>query len=129
MYQLDWSKPPPQANLLGAALEPSRVDARDIEAVYLLEWQEHCIECAIPHCYKICPLYARRGDGQCARFDYGIYPNPAVRGLHPFGADIKFRRWGKLEAALTNRVVRLSTARMMQRVNRSIVNTLHVASS
>src|SRR5438477_7614255 len=114
MYQLDWSKTPPSLPPTVQAELPSRVIAEDIEAVYLLEWQEHCIECAPPHCYAICPLFVRRGDGQCARLRYGIYPNPTVRGLHPFGADVSFRRWGKLEALLSNRVVGKRAARSVQ---------------
>ena len=59
----------------------------------VLVWEEHCVECAVPHCYASCPLYVRRGDGQCRRFAYGIYPDRRIPA-----ADIRFRRWGKLEA-------------------------------
>ena len=38
---------------------------------------------------------------KCARLSYGIYPNPAFRGLFDFGADVHFRRWGKLESKLS----------------------------
>jgi len=63
-----------------------------------LVWEEHCVECALPSCYSTCPLYVRRADGKCARFDYGIAANSAVSGLFPYGADVRFGRWAKLEA-------------------------------
>jgi HAD superfamily phosphatase (TIGR01681 family) len=65
-----------------------------------LRWGEHCTECAFPSCYSTCSLYVERGDKNCARFAYGVYPNPHFSGHFKFGADILFRRWGKLEAAL-----------------------------
>lgn len=63
-----------------------------------LVWEEHCVECAVPSCYSACPLYVRRADGKCARFAYGIAIDSTVSGLFPFGADIRFQRWAKLEA-------------------------------
>lgn len=70
----------------------------DVAMVAALVWEEHCVECALPSCYSTCPLYVRRADGKCARFEYGIVPNSAVSGLFPYGADVLFRRWAKLEA-------------------------------
>lgn len=63
-----------------------------------LLWGEHCIECAAPDCFATCDLYDARPDERCRRFDYGIYRNrryPAARG---YGAEVVFRRWGKIEA-------------------------------
>lgn len=69
-----------------------------VQRVLNLCWQEHCVECSFPDCYSTCALYTERLDGNCARFAYGIYPNPEFRGHFEFGADILFRRWAKLEA-------------------------------
>jgi FkbH-like protein len=63
-------------------------------------WEEHCVECAVPECYSSCPLYRKRDDGACARFVYGIMPNTSFQGRFRFGADITFRKWGKLEASI-----------------------------
>lgn len=79
----------------------SNIDRKDISRASLINWAEHCIECTAPLCYKTCPLYKKRKDGQCSRFVYGIIRNKAFRGRFNFGADITFRRWGKLEANLT----------------------------
>jgi FkbH-like protein len=99
MWETDWASPP--ADLLAPAPRPSSLDPDDVESAYALLWMEHCIECAIPDCYSTCPLYVERRDRKCARLRYGIHPNPAFRGLFEFGADVHFRRWGKLESKLS----------------------------
>ena len=70
----------------------------EISKAALLLWQEHCVECAIPHCYTTCSLYAPRRDQKCRRFTYGIFPNINVNGLFGYGADVFFLRWAKIEA-------------------------------
>lgn len=74
----------------------SKLQRGDVRKVQLLYWREHCLECAPPDCYYSCQLYIPRQDKRCARFEYGIYPNKSVAGLLDFGAEIKFRKWGKL---------------------------------
>lgn len=64
----------------------------------LLLWGEHCIECAAPDCFASCDLYDARPDERCRRFQYGIYRNTAYRSAQGAGAEVVFRRWGKLEA-------------------------------
>lgn len=71
-----------------------------VEGASLLFWEEHCVECSIPECYTTCRLYVARADQKCARFVYGIARNPGAGGLFNYGADVSFRRWGKLEAQL-----------------------------
>ncbi len=81
-------------------LEQSKVRKRNIRSVMPLKWEEHCVECAMPACYTTCSLYNRRRDGDCARFVYGIVPDKQFKGCYNYGADIRFRKWGKLEASL-----------------------------
>jgi FkbH-like protein len=50
----------------------------------------------------------------------GITPNPAVGGLFGFGAEIQFRRWGKLEAIISPRVPMYSAAAL--RVQRGVLD-------
>ena len=64
----------------------------------LLQWGEHCIECAAPDCFSSCDLYDRRPDRRCRRFAYGIYLNDDYPSAAGFGAEVVFRRWGKIEA-------------------------------
>ena len=73
-------------------------DTKKILKVAPLYWSEHCVECALPECYKTCKLYNPREDGKCARFTYGIFPNSSFSGHYQYGLDINFERWAKLEA-------------------------------
>lgn len=94
----------------------------------LLHWEEHCLECAPPVCYRTCPLFKARSDQKCARFVYGIVRNPNVKGLFDFGADLRFRRWGKIEASITGRSVSVSTHRMIDSLNRAVTGIVNVVS-
>ncbi len=98
MYQLTWKSRSGWREMAGDLAPPAPPSERAVRGAAVLMWEEHCVECAVPSCYRVCPLYMARGDGQCARFAYGIYPNRSVEGALVFGADIRFRRWGKLEA-------------------------------
>src|SRR4051812_40855229 len=72
--------------------------APDVERMSLLIWGEHCIECAAPACYRTCDLYERRPDGRCRRFTFGICRNPEFQSIRGYGAEVRFKKWGKLEA-------------------------------
>src|SRR5438067_190436 len=98
MWETEWARPPAEALMVSGFR--SRLAPGDVESAYALLWMEHCIECAIPHCYATCPLYVPRRDRKCARFRNGIVPDPSFQGLFDFGADVHFRRWGKLESRL-----------------------------
>jgi FkbH-like protein len=98
MFQLTWKN---RAHWRRAGSDrplPPPPDSRPVSMAAALVWEEHCVECAVPDCYSSCPLFVHRGDGKCSRFSYGIVPNPHVTGFSGQGADIRFRRWGKLEA-------------------------------
>jgi FkbH-like protein len=98
VYELAWQDAAGWQDAGGEARPiPAPPPDRPVERAALLLWQEHCVECAVPGCYSMCPLYVQRRDHKCARFGYGIYPNPQVSGLLGFGADVSFRRWGKIE--------------------------------
>lgn len=112
MFQLTWKE---KARWRRAALSqplPPPPEDRAVARAAALVWEEHCVECAVPDCYRSCPLYERRADGKCARFDYGIVPNHDVGGASGFGADIQFRRWGKLEAFWPGRPALFSPGRL-----------------
>lgn len=101
MYEFQFAQPD-RLDAEAALPEAARATPglRAVRRVVSPRWEEHCVECAVPECYATCALYEARADGACARFAYGIAPNPAVRGLLDIGADIRFRPWAKLEAAL-----------------------------
>ncbi len=71
----------------------------DISTLSLLNWEEHCTECAMPDCFETCDLYERRKDGKCRRFVDGI-SSLFIKSntIQNFIAKIKFKRWGVLIA-------------------------------
>ncbi len=123
MFQIDWTD-----TALGEREHnsfPPRESALNREAVrstFLLHWEDHCLECAAPLCYSSCQLYVPRGDKKCARLVYGIYPNPRYQGLFDFGADVRFRRWGKIEAIIYGKTASVGFQRLMDRINRTVTH-------
>lgn len=94
----------------------------------LLHWQEHCIECAPPQCYTVCPLFVARSDKKCARFVYGVYPNPHFGGLLDRGADVRFRRWAKIEAQFNDRsAVSVARHRLFDRIDSAVTKLVNSA--
>lgn len=118
MYELAWrdAKVWQRSGAADRAIPDGPPD-KPIERVALLLWKEHCVECAEPDCYRVCPLYSERKDGRCSRFDYGIYPNGQVEGLFGFGADVRFRRWAKIEAHWPDQARMLPVPRLKRDVS------------
>ena len=128
MWQTDWA----DGSQSIRSAEPqcvSELAPAAIDSVYLLHWNEHCTECAVPDCYKVCPLYVGRRDRKCARFKNGISPNPQYRGLFPFGAEVQFRRWGKLESTFGFGAVKLRQVRLLDRIDRIFLRAVRSVSS
>ena len=91
-----------------------------INGIVPLMWREHCMECAMPLCYKTCNLFYPRMDKRCLRFEKGIVPiifddNRVV------GAEIGFRRWAKLQTKLPHKMVTSSIDKYGKRNKRFYV--------
>ncbi len=97
MYEFDKSETPRAGRGLHRAGK-SYLHVEDIVAASFLFWGEHCIECAAPSCYQTCDLYRPRSDGRCRRFTWGMVRNRAFPSLRGYGAEVSFKKWGKLEA-------------------------------
>jgi FkbH-like protein len=69
-----------------------------VKAFSLLQWEEHCTECAMPQCYKTCDLYDPRKDGKCRRFHDGFGYVANVPSILGYVTKISFKRWGQLMA-------------------------------
>jgi FkbH-like protein len=100
IFQVDFSRHFPEHVDAQAAAIPSDLATDNVSDLWFLRWEEHCVECAAPQCFSTCALYSERADGMCARFEDGITPNYRYPGALPYGAEIRFKRWGKLEADL-----------------------------
>lgn len=107
----------------------SKLDRDKVKETLLLHWEEHCTECAPPQCYRGCPLYLERIDRKCANFLYGIYGNPNFSGLFDFGADIRFRRWAKIETNIYAKGLSPSEHRLWQDFNCSSAKILNLISN
>jgi FkbH-like protein len=127
MYEFDWAeKQLWKGAPLPARTRATRLPAEDVAATMLLHWQEHCHECAPPHCYEVCPLYVARADRKCARFVYGIYPIQDLHGLFDYGADISFRRWAKLETQMYGTSLSVAQHRRLAHVNRRVTAAVSI---
>ncbi len=90
-----------------------------INSIVPVIWLEHCLECAMPLCYKSCEMFEDRGDGRCRRFNNGTSRFWSSQS-QTLGATVDFRRWGKLESVIrTDKQVSLSAiAKVERRFNR-----------
>jgi hypothetical protein len=49
-------------------------------------------------CFASCDLYAPRPDGRCRRFEQGVFRNRHFETPWGAAAEIRFKRWAKVEA-------------------------------
>lgn len=74
-------------------------------------WEEHCVECGEPDCYRTCAKFVRSAAGRCARFINGIVYRDGVR-------EVMFRPWGKLELNWHGRLASRALSRFTEKANR-----------
>ncbi len=67
-----------------------------IRSYSLMNWGEHCTECAFPSCYTTCSFYQPRQDGRCRRFTFGIYRAESPYSWMGYSAYVEFKHWSKL---------------------------------
>lgn len=67
-----------------------------VSAIRPTMWEEHCLECSAPLCFRNCRQYIPRSDGRCKRFYNDIEVRPEERGCCGQAARVRFRRWGNL---------------------------------
>lgn len=83
----------------------SKFRKKDIKGVSLLNWEEHCIECAVPLCYTTCLIYEKREDLKCVRIKNGLVRDYNYQGYFDFGIVCEFKKWGKLETVISPTIV------------------------
>lgn len=115
MFQFEDSRPrtpPTRVSLDSAALgsEPT------ITHRAFLAWAEHCVECAAPACYTTCDLYEATPSGKCRRFEDGIVLNRTASSADGPAAEVRFRRWGKLEAQGNAALIPVGQVRMAEQI-------------
>lgn len=78
-------------------------------------WEEHCIECGEPECYKVCPKFKRSAMGRCARFVRGIEWRSEDGN---FAKVVAFKEWGKLELLWHGRMASRRTGKVFDFLDR-----------
>ncbi len=96
--------------------------AADPRAKLVLSWAEHCIECAAPSCYASCDLYAPTEAGKCRRIENGLVP---VMAGPRRGVELRFKRWGKLEAQGNATLLSAGKARTTERFTALAARQVH----
>jgi FkbH-like protein len=110
MFQFEDGKPKTRPTTASAPPSPSG-DESKVTHRALLAWSEHCVECAAPSCYSTCDLYLPTSSGKCRRFEDGIVPNRGAGTPDGPAAEVRFRRWGKLEAQGNAALLPIETVR------------------
>ena len=78
-----------------------------VEKVRVTMWEEHCLECSAPLCYKTCLNYVQRQDGRCKLFKDSINQIDCDNALLGKAARVQFRKWGNLMTVIYPRMVDL----------------------
>lgn len=102
-----------------------------ISSIAPLVWQEHCVECAMPACYRTCVHYKPRSDGRCKLFKYGIERVKNKDAILNQNVVIDMNEWAKIEtfwftsgipygecSKINNRVVFLGIAAQVLKIGK-----------
>lgn len=87
----------------------------DISHRTVLDWGEHCTECAAPACYQSCAFFERRADGKCRRFDGGVTTRDNPHALTGLLTGVRVKKWGKWWAPGTLELRPLAEAAAVER--------------
>ena len=71
-------------------------DKINIKKIKPTMWEEHCLECSAPICYKECSIFRKRIDGRCLRFENSIMANKNELGCCGESVRLKFRQWSNM---------------------------------
>ena len=115
MFQFEDAKPKTRPTA-GASLPAANGSDPKVTHRALLAWGEHCVECAAPACYTTCDLYVATSAGKCRRIEDGLVPNKAIGSEDGPAAEVRFRRWGKLEAQGNGAMLPVNEVRRQERL-------------
>lgn len=91
-------------------------------------WEEHCLECAAPSCFKTCPHYKSRSDGRCKRFEDGIHISVNEKGCCKQAVRIKFRKWSNMMTIVFPEMLENAVMKKMTDQNQKLGNHLALIS-
>lgn len=113
MFQFETARPRRRPTHISAAPPQPKLK---VTHRALLAWGEHCIECAAPACFASCDLYDATPAGKCRRFEGGIISNASAGTADGPAAEVRFRRWGKLEAQGNSALMATAQVRLIERL-------------
>lgn len=88
----------------------------------VMQWAEHCSECAMPACFTSCAFYNPRTDLKCQRFPGGI--ESAATPSHPAVFRVRFGKWAKLQAFGKNTLVTNRRAGLLEKIDHALAAML-----
>lgn len=89
-----------------------------------LHWAEHCVECAMPQCYKTCDFYTPRKDGKCQRFVHGIQKIRLSNQTPLF--KIQFKMWGNLETQGSHQLYPKKTTHKIEKIDELVAKSISI---
>jgi FkbH-like protein len=125
MFQFEWADL--TYNDIQKKLTQNLFQNIDIDSeIMLIEWEEHCFECAPPLCYETCSNYLSRQDLKCRLLKYGIISLSNNYSVLPY-ASVFFRKWAKLETIyLSHFFIKYRNLKYIYFLNKYILNTINI---
>ena len=90
----------------------------------VLDWGEHCTECAAPACYQTCDFFEARSDGKCRRFEGGVTERSNAHAATGKITGIRFKKWGKLWAPGSLTLFTMKRAETIEKRFRGLARTV-----
>ena len=121
MYQQQWAEKNIQLTDSGNLVRITRLSERfEIKKIRIAQWEEHCLECAAPQCYRSCEKYAARQDGRCRLLLHGFQPQSNPEATLPAGARVIFKPWGCMLTFVYPAVITLESYKKLERRNNAV---------
>ncbi len=92
----------------------------------VLEWGEHCTECAIPQCYSTCDFYSPRSDGKCQRFLNGLKRYAVRNSFYGYVNEFTFKKWGKFWSPGNVRLFSTEKANKIEKLNFQVSSLIQI---
>lgn len=121
MYQFYYSK---NENSKKSSYQKSVSDYLKIDAVKPTMWEEHCLECSAPACYKTCPHYIARSDGRCKRFTDGYNVTDNQLGNCKQSARVGFLPWSNMMTIVFPGTLETEKLEKLNATNQKVGRTL-----
>ncbi len=99
-------------------------DLFQVTALRPTMWEEHCLECSAPVCYRSCVHYIARSDGRCKRFHDGLGVYPEEKGCCGEAVHVRFRKWANMMTIIFPAMLGEGEYRELRDQNIRLGNTL-----